>query len=119
MCKEDVRIKRKTAVRTYIIDGTNPSATVIPANPERVALALSVQSSNPGTAPAFAVVGPRVAGGNVAGVLGVSPDRPVDRTTVEQIGMAITDKIEYVDDGANIWVVSVTEVYFTESLGDL
>lgn len=119
MCKEDIRIKRQTASQT-IAKGTTQGVWVVvfPAHPGRVAVTVGYQAGSPVTAGTMAVVG---SGDAVApgAILGISPSRPADSVTIEQVGILITGQIVvFTDDGAAPDIL-VTQVYFTHALADL
>lgn len=119
MCKEDVRIKRKTATRSVLIDaGTTPNP-VLPANPERVALVISMTGAAVLSGAAWLVAGPRAGGGNVQGIVGVTGGNAADRVTIEQVGLLLIDEIHYAYDASVSPFVMVTEVFFYQEMGQL
>ena len=93
MCKEDIRVKRKTDTRTVV---TNPaiftSTFVFPPNPDRVALSVGYANAATVTADSYVIVSTK---GNVnaAAFAGISPARPCDRVTIEEIGDLLTESV--------------------------
>lgn len=119
MCKEDVRIKRKTVAKSVKVDsiGGTPSPA-LPTNPSRVSLivgvrgyvwdsplsTLEVYAGNTTDAPILATL---------------SAATPSVVLRVEDVGILVTYDISVASLDANNPNVTVSEVFFNEALSDL
>lgn len=116
MCKEDVRIKRSTATNTVkITDGSGAFNAVFPANPNRVAIVLGYvfPPNLGGGSLAQLYAGPT----NAAAIMGgISNGQPSNVLRIEDLGQLITYPVYLSSWDGNNAPVTVTEVFFTESL---
>lgn len=119
MCKEDVRISRKTAAKSVVKTPAGVTAEpVFPARPDRVAIVFSfsgtlvpnpdammlLQTEPSATSPVLAAI-----------TLG----RPSTVLRLEDVGILITYPIYLSDLNTVGESVTITEVFFTEALNDL
>lgn len=120
MCKEDVRIKRKTAYRTYNVGEVGTAYQVAcPANPDRVALivAYGANVTTLTDSPYLKVAGPKFTTDNCWGV--VTAYQGTQTWTIEQLGSLLTEQVYVAGSDGSADFAIVTEVYFLQELGDV
>lgn len=116
MCKEDVRIKRKTATRTFgrtLAGGSLVPA--LPANPDRVALTVGINTTTLLTTSAGCVVG-ALDGSTFIPLLFINGYRYVGTVSLEDVGRVLTYPIVVNEVTAGGQGYAVTESFFAEPL---
>lgn len=119
MCKEDIRIKRKTAFRR--VDPIQPGAVpqkMFSANPERVSLVIAWQQAVGNATNSYACL---VADGERAftPVGTITQDNGHCILTVEEVGQLVTAELHIFGSSDGDVFVHGTEVFFTEPLESL
>ena len=119
MCKEDVRISRKTAAKSVVKTPAGLTAEpIFPARPDRVAIVFSfsgTQVPNP-DAMMLLQTEPSVTSPVLAAI---TIGRPSVVLRLEDVGVLVTYPLYLSDLNTAGESVTITEVFYTEALSDL
>jgi len=119
MCKEDIRINRRTASRTVTVADTSVVGTVIfPPNADRIGVLVGFKEASLILGTTTCCVG-TPQGDSYAPIAGIGPSRPVDRARIEDVGDPIRGSLVISKSAGSATGIDVTEVFFTEALNDL
>lgn len=119
MCKEDIRVKRKTATETvYDLSALGQNNTIFPSRPDRVSLVAALTSVAGATGDEAFVIGVKD-GGRYAPIITLTPSHPMAVVRVEDAGILLTGEVVLNQPGGGNLEAAITEVYFYQELKDV